>query len=56
MNGIRVLVADDHTMVRTGLVKILEDSGECEVVGERATAWRPSSGPWPRGPTWSCWT
>lgn len=33
---IRVLLADDHTLVRQGLVGLLEDSGECEVVAEAA--------------------
>ena len=33
---IRVLVADDHTIVRQGLVSLLKSSGECEVVGEAA--------------------
>ena len=32
----RVLVADDHTIVRQGLVGILESSPEIEVVGEAA--------------------
>jgi len=31
---IRVLVADDHNLVRTGMVKILVESGICEVVAE----------------------
>lgn len=31
---IRVLVADDHTIVRQGLVSLLEESGECEVVAQ----------------------
>jgi DNA-binding NarL/FixJ family response regulator len=31
---IRVLVADDHNLVRTGIVKILIESGLCEVVAE----------------------
>jgi two-component system response regulator NreC len=31
---IRVLVADDHTIVRQGLVSLLRDSGLCEVVAE----------------------
>jgi len=31
---IRVLVADDHNLVRTGMVKILTESGLCEVVAE----------------------
>jgi DNA-binding NarL/FixJ family response regulator len=34
MNPIRVLVADDHTLVREGLVKLLRETGECEVVAE----------------------
>lgn len=33
---IRVLVADDHRLVREGLVSLLVDSGECEVVAEAA--------------------
>jgi DNA-binding NarL/FixJ family response regulator len=33
---VRVLVADDHTLVREGLVRILRDSGRCEVVAEAA--------------------
>jgi len=36
MSRPRVLVADDHTMVRQGLVGILKASGEVEVVGEAA--------------------
>jgi DNA-binding NarL/FixJ family response regulator len=34
MKGIRVLVADDHTIVRQGLVGILKGSEEIEIVGE----------------------
>lgn len=34
MKPIRVLVADDHTIVREGLVSLLRDSGECTVVAE----------------------
>jgi two-component system response regulator NreC len=36
VKGIRVLVADDHTIVRQGLVGILRGSSEIEVVGEAA--------------------
>jgi len=36
VKGIRVLVADDHTIVRQGLVGILRGSPEIEVVGEAA--------------------
>ncbi len=33
---IRVLVADDHTIVRKGIVSLLNESGDCEVVAEAA--------------------
>jgi len=33
---IRVLVADDHTIVRDGLVALLNSSGDCQVVGQAA--------------------
>lgn len=36
MKPIRVLVADDHTLVREGLVKILQETEEIEVVAEAA--------------------
>lgn len=34
MFPIRILVADDHTVVREGLVSLLRDDDRCEVVGE----------------------
>lgn len=34
MKPIRVLVADDHTILREGIVALLERSGECQVVGQ----------------------
>ena len=38
MNGtIRVLIADDHAVVREGLRRILETAGDIDVVGEAAT-------------------
>lgn len=36
MKPIRVLIADDHTLVRESLVSVLNASGECQVVGEAA--------------------
>jgi len=33
---IRVLVADDHTIVRDGLVALLNSSGDCQVVAQAA--------------------
>ena len=35
-NRIRVLVADDHTIVRQGIVSLLRDSGICEIVADAA--------------------
>lgn len=35
---IRVLIADDHALVREGIRRILSDSGRIEVVAEAATA------------------
>ncbi|GBC79022.1 MAG: response regulator [Acidobacteriota bacterium] len=34
MSPVRVLVADDHTIVRQGIVSILKESGLCQVVAE----------------------
>lgn len=36
MNPIRVLLADDHNLVRESLVKVLNGSGQIQVVGEAA--------------------
>lgn len=36
MAPIRVLLADDHTLVRQGLKSLLDASGDCEVVAEAA--------------------
>lgn len=36
MNAIRLLLADDHTIVRQGLVSMLEETGDCVVVAEAA--------------------
>jgi len=36
MNPIRVLIADDHTLVRESLVNVLEASGACKVVAQAA--------------------
>ena len=33
---IRVMVVDDHSVVRVGLTQVLEQSGEFEVVGQAA--------------------
>lgn len=36
MSNIRVLIADDHTLVRESLVNLLNASGACQVVAEAA--------------------
>src|SRR3546814_19915777 len=36
MMPIRLLVAADHTIVRQGLVSMLEETGECQVVAQAA--------------------
>lgn len=36
MAPIRILLADDHTLVRQGLKSLLDASGDCEVVAEAA--------------------
>ena len=36
MNPIRVLIADDHTLVRESLVNVLDASGDCKVVAQAA--------------------
>lgn len=38
MRGIRVLLIDDHTLVREGIRRILEEEADIEVVGEFADA------------------
>jgi DNA-binding NarL/FixJ family response regulator len=50
---IRVVLVDDHRLVRAGPQSLLDASDDIEVVGSAATARRPSSW-WPRSSrTWS---
>jgi len=56
----RVLLVDDHAIVRSGVRRVLEATGSFEVVGESAGAKdATSSTSWPI-PGWSsslpCWT
>ena len=38
--AVRILVADDHRIVREGIVHILNDSPDCEVVAQAGrTSW-----------------
>ena len=36
MNPCRILLADDHAMIRAGLRALLEESGKCIVIAEAA--------------------
>jgi DNA-binding NarL/FixJ family response regulator len=49
---IRVLIADDQPLMRTGFRMILDAEPDLEVVGERPTAPRRSGWPATSGPTW----
>ncbi len=53
---IRVLLVDDHQVVRRGLRTFLEVQDDIEVVGRPPTATRASPGPRSSAPTWSSWT
>ncbi len=46
MSRLRVLLADDHTLVRAGLRKLLESMPDIEVVGE-AERWASACCNWP---------
>lgn len=39
MTKIRVLIADDHALVRAGIKSLLEDYDDIEVVGEASSGW-----------------
>jgi two-component system response regulator NreC len=40
VNKIRVLIADDHGIVRAGIRSLLEDYADIEVVGEAGSGWK----------------
>jgi DNA-binding NarL/FixJ family response regulator len=39
MDKIRVLIADDHSLVRAGIRSLLEGHDDIEVVGEAGSGW-----------------
>lgn len=39
MGKIRVLIADDHSIVRAGIRSLLEDQADIEVIGEASSGW-----------------
>ena len=49
---LRVLLADDHPVLRKGLADLLRQRPEIEVVVEDATDRRPSRQPWRATPMW----
>lgn len=53
---IRVLLVDDHQVVRRGLRTFLEVQDDIEVVGEASDGAEESPGPRSSAPTWSSWT
>jgi DNA-binding NarL/FixJ family response regulator len=50
---IRLLIADDHPVVRDGLRGMLAGEADFEVVGEAASGSRRSASPSGSSPTWS---
>jgi YesN/AraC family two-component response regulator len=49
---IRIVVVDDHPVVRQGLTAMLRWEPEIELVGEAADGRRPCSSSCGTGPTW----
>jgi len=45
MSNVRILIADDHELIRRGLVSALSDRPEWTIVAGRPTVVRPAS--WP---------
>ena len=53
---IRVLLADDHTLVRRGVRLILDGEPDLTVVAEAGDGAEASPGPGTRPSTWPSWT
>ena len=47
----RILIADDHGIVRGGMKLLIERQPDMEVVAEAGEASRPSRRRWPPSPT-----
>ena len=53
---IRILLVDDHQIVRSGVRRVLEEAGRFDIVGEAAGVRELSTAPACCAPTWSCST
>jgi len=51
--AIRVLIVDDHAILRKGIRALLSTEADMEVVGRPPTGWRRWPGPGNCGRTWS---
>ena len=54
--AIRIIVADDHEVVRTGFAALLDTQPDFTVVGTARDGWRRSRSPASCGPTSRSWT
>ena len=52
--NIKVLVVDDHPVVRHGILAMLRYEGDIELVATPPTGWRPCASSWSASPTWCC--
>ena len=54
MNKIRVLLADDQDIIRTGLTIILNHQPDIEVVGQAADGYQNAAPEWDSGDATDC--
>ena len=54
--AIRVFLADDQALVRSGFRMLIDSEDDLEVVGEAPDGARPSAPCWPTRPTSCSWT
>jgi len=56
MTKLRILVADDHEVVRAGVRSLLEDQPDCDICGEAVTGREAVALAQQLSRTLSCWT